>query len=73
MSFHFQAPGAYEPEKSNLDSSPSYSFGSKNYNVRQNDNPAPGAYEPEKVNFEHSPAFSFGTRINIDKPSETPG
>lgn len=67
------APGAYEPEKVNLDSSPSYSFGTKNYNVAENKYPAPGAYEPEKVNLEHSPAYSFGIKANMVKSSDTPG
>lgn len=42
-------------------------------NFKVYDFQAPGAYEPEKVNLEHSPAFSFNSRINHDKPSETPG
>lgn len=67
------APCAYEPEKLNLDPSPSYSFGTKNIHERPNNNPAPGAYEPEKTNLSYKPSFSFGHRVNHERPSDTPG
>lgn len=38
-----------------------------------NDSPAPCAYAAEKVNLNQTPAFSFGSRVNHEKPSDTPG
>lgn len=68
-----KAPGAYQPEKVNMNHTPAYSFGTKNYHKKIIDSPAPCAYHSERVNLDHSPAYSFGSRNNYDKPTDTPG
>lgn len=66
------APGAYSPEKVNLEHQPAFSFGSRPEEKINNIVPAPNQYQPEKCNLNHQSAFSFGVRPEIKIRSDSP-
>lgn len=69
----FLAPGAYSPEKVNLNQGPEYSLYGKGKEDKPNDLPAPGAYSPEKINLYKGPEYSLYGKGKEEKPNDMPG
>lgn len=67
------APGAYSPEKCNLNQPAAFSFGLRPEQKVRSDTPAPNQYSAEKYNFNRTPSFTMRGRRKVEKPDLTPG
>ena len=67
------APGAYSPEKCNLNQPAAFSFGLRPEQKVRSDTPAPNQYSAEKCNFNRTPSFTMRGRRKVEKPDLTPG
>lgn len=56
-----------------LETHASYSFGVKTEDYKSFVTPAPGSYQPEKFRLDKNISYTFGSKLNIDKPNDTPG
>ncbi|XP_022238244.1 outer dense fiber protein 3-like isoform X2 [Limulus polyphemus] len=76
--FKTPAPGAYSPEKAGktvLNGSPSYTFGNKAKDPKQDNFPAPNSYNVDiwENTQPQSPSYSMGTKLNDATINKNPG